>query len=211
MLADRDARDQPLQHLQLQGHLVRDAEQVPFDQARHVLTHEQVVQVGIATVAVQVHDLGPRHREPAAPQHVHLDRDVRDVLDFQTVGRFDFDHPVTVRRALQDVHLCVGVVGEERGLVDGGRVAAQRVARRGDLVVVLVEGKVDELAAGDVAACHAAHLGTLVEAVAQRRRRHQLRRLGLVHPPPQLLVTLDACDESGLGETQGHGGHRMES
>src|SRR5216117_661490 len=55
----------------------------------------------------------------------------------------------------------------------------------------------------EVGARARAHIPPLGEQVLLPRRRGQLRRLGLVHSPPQLLVTLEAGEIARLGEARG--------
>src|SRR6058998_547035 len=89
------------------------------------------------------------------------------------------------------------------------RVVSDGVAGRRHLVVVLVERQVDQLAARDVTAGALVYFGALREAVAERHVGNELRRVGLMHPPPQLLVTLEAGEVAGLGEavSEGRVGH----
>src|SRR5437667_409209 len=49
------------------------------------------------------------------------------------------------------------------------------------------------------------HFGALREQVAEPDVGHELGRLGLVHPPPQLLVTLETGEVARLGEAAGGG------
>src|SRR2546427_12670023 len=90
--------------------------------------------------------------------------DVGNVLRLQAVRGLDLDHavpPVPTGPPLKDIDGGVGVVGEERGLVEGGGggIAPQRLAGGRDLVVELGEGQVDELATRHVRPRPLAQLG----------------------------------------------------
>ncbi len=154
----------------------------------------------MAALRIQVHHLGALDGEAAPPQHVHLHRHVGNVLRLEAVGRLHLDHVVAARPARQDVHACIGVIREEPGLIQHRRVVSDGVAGRRHLVVVLVERQVDQLAARDVTAGALVYFGALREAVAERHVGNELRRVGLVHAPPQLFVTLEAGEVAGLGE-----------
>jgi len=217
VLSDRHVGERPPQHAQLRGDLVGDAEQHSLDRRGHVLPHEQLREVGVVALGVQVHQLRALDGQAALPQDVDLDGDVGNVLRLHAVRGLDLDHAVAAGPLpLEDVHGGVGVVGEERGLVEGGSggIAPQRLARGRHLVVELVERQVDELAARHVLPRPVAHLGALREQVLQGLGGDQLGGLGLVHPPPQLLVTLQPRQEAGLRELGGCarvGGHRRET
>src|SRR5229473_1086520 len=201
MIPDRDIGKRAREHAGLGGQLVGHADQHALDHGRHVLAHEQVGEVGIATLGVQVHHLDAFHREPRAPQHVHLDGRIGEVFGLLAVGGLHLDHTVAARRALQDVHADVGVVGEEPGLVERRQLALERRARRRHLVVVLIEREVDERTPRDILPRSLSHLLPLGESVLLSFVGRQLRSVGLVHPPPQLLVALQAVQIARLGES----------
>ena len=175
MVADRHVGERSLEHAVLRRELVGDAEQHSLHQCRDVLPDEQVAQLRIAAVRVQVHHVGPVDWKPGAPQHMHLNGDVREVLRLQAVRRLDLDQPVAARAPLQDIHDGVGLVCEERRLVDPS---------------------------GNVFPRLAADFVPLIEDVAQGGVRHELRRVRLVHAPPQLFVTLQTGEEARLGEAE---------
>src|SRR5439155_25442673 len=95
----------------------------------------------------------------------------------------------------------------EPGLVDRRQATVQGLACGRHLVVVLIVREIDELAPGHVAPRVLADFPPLREPVLLPRRRRQLRRRGLVHPPPQLLVTLEPGEIARLGEARGFGRH----
>src|SRR6266511_6176688 len=154
-----------------------------------------------------MHHLGALYLEPRAPQHVDLHGRIGKVLRLAAVRRLHFDHRVAPGRALQNVDPHVGLVREEPGLVDRRQVTFQGFARGGHFVVVLIEREIDQLAPGNVTPRALADFPPLREQVLLPRRRGQLRRLGLVHPPPQLLVTLQAGEITRLGEARGFRRH----
>ena len=209
VVADRHVGQRPLEHAALCRELVRDAEQHALHQRRDVLPDEQVAQIGIAAVRVQVHDLRPFDRQPGAPQHVHLHGDVREVLRLQAVRRLDLDHPVAAWSPLQDVHGGVRLVREKRRFVDRRRsgIALQHLAGACHLVVEFVERQIHEGPSGYVLPGLAADCVPLVEDVAMGGVRHELRRVGLMHAPPQLFVTLQPGEEARLGEAERRAGH----
>jgi hypothetical protein len=185
-----DVRERPLEHPLLCGQLIRHPDERPLDQGGHVVPYEEIGQVGVAACGVQVHHLGSLHLEARASQHVHLHRRVRQMLRLAAVRGLHFDHRVPPGRPLQDIHPDVGLVRQEPGLIDRRRVALQGLARGRDLVVVLIVRQTDELASRDVAPGALADLSALREQVLLPRRGHELRRGGVVYPPPQLLVAL---------------------
>ena len=156
---------------------------------------------------IEMHQLRPLHLKARTPQHMHLDRRVRQMLRFAAVGCLHLDHRVAPGRPLQNVHANVRLIRQEPGLVDRRQATVQGLACGRHLVVVLVVREIDELAPGHVAPRVLADFPPLREPVLLPRRRRQLRRLGLVHPPPQLLVTLKPGEIARLGEARGFGRH----
>jgi len=152
---------------------------------------------------VEMHHLGALHGEARAPQHMHLDRRIGKVLRLVAVGRLHLDHAVAPGRALQNVDPHVGVVRQKPGFVNGGRLVFQSLARGRHHVVVLIEREIDQLAPGHVLPGALTHVVPLGEQVLLPRGRRQLRCLGLVHPPPQLFVTLEPREIARLGEARG--------
>ena len=210
VLADGYVRERSREHRPLRRELVRHADERPLHQRRHVFADEQVGQVGVAALRVEMHDLGALHREACPPQHVHLDGRVGKVLRLAAVGRLDLDHAVAPGGALQDVDPHVGVVRQKPGLVNRRHVVLQGLAGRGYHVVVLIKRQIDQLPARHVLASAHAHLASLGEQVLLPRRRRQLRGVGVVHPPPQLLVTLQARQIARLGKPRRRGDGRHD-
>src|SRR6267143_2296529 len=132
------------------------------------------------------------------------------MLRLAAVRRLHLDHRVTPGRPLQNVDPHVSLVRQKPGLVDRREVAPQGCARGRHLVIVLIDREIDQLAPGDVAPRALAHFPPLRKQVLLPRRRGQLRRVGLVHPPPQLLMTLEAGQIARLGEPERSEEHTSE-
>src|SRR5438445_10913344 len=85
--------------------------------------------------------------------------------------------------------------------------------RRRDLAVELEVTESDQLAAGHVAARRFPHPLPGLEPCLQVGMGRELGRIGLVHAPPQLLVTLETGEESRLRQAGklSLGGHVLKS
>ncbi len=205
MRPDRDVRQRPGEHRQLRRDLARNVEEIRLDERGDVLAHEELAQIGVDALGVQVHHFRARDVHAGAPGHPGLDGHVGQVLFLDLGGRLDLDHREPRTLALQDVHGHEHALGKERRLIDPLDAARQRVRGRLDLLPVLVVGEVDQLAAGRVAARQLAYFAPLVHDELGRGVGHELRGVGLVHLPPELLVALEPRGEAGLGEPP-HGG-----
>ena len=135
-----------------------------------------------------MHDFGPLDLEPRPAQDIHLHRGVRQVLRLAAVRRLYLDDDVPSAPAPgvpgQDVHAGVGVLRQEPGLVDRRQTPVQGLPSGRDLVVVLIEGQIDQLAARDLAPGTLPDLLPLGEQVLLAGGERQLRGVRLVHPPP---------------------------
>ena len=81
-------RLRPPHHRQLPLHLARDGRQVRLHVAGDTGSREEVRQVGVSTLRVQVHQLGPHDGEPRAADDVGLHGGVGDVVGLHLVVDF---------------------------------------------------------------------------------------------------------------------------
>src|SRR5207247_10678189 len=75
------------------------------------------------------------------------------------------------------------------------------------LFILLIVWQIDELAPGHVATRVPADSPALAKQVLLPPRQSKLRILGLVNPPPQLLMTLEPGEIARLGELRGFERH----
>jgi hypothetical protein len=125
----------------------------------------------------------------------------RYVLVLQRFRRLDLDHIEPAVRALEDIDHHEHVVGQEACLEDRQRAGLQRGRRLRHPRLHRVVRQVDEHAAGEARPCERPHLVALVEPVLERLVGYQLRRVVLVHLPPEVAEALAAGDEARLGPT----------
>ena len=157
---------------------------------------------------VQVHEVGSLHVQAGGAEDVELHGHVGVVRVLHLGGGLHLDEVPPAAPALEHVHGDEDAVREEGGLEDGrgaaGHGAPGLLQPCLDVPVVAV----DEDAAREAIPCDLAHPVPLVEDGLLGGVGRQLRRLGLVHPPPELLRALQAVAVAGLGklEVDGHEG-----
>lgn len=189
-----------LEHPDLRFDLLRHAERDGLDLRRDVLVDEQMRQVGIDAAAIQVNQLRPAHRNACVAEDVDLKREVGKVVRLGAGGGLHFagGPPEVVPHQKVDLGICGS--GGERALVDGGGPGGEGVAGGGQAVVDLVAGQVDERAARCFPPGGTPHLHSLIHQVLRPGAALELRRLGVMHFPPEPLVALASGQETGLRE-----------
>ena len=80
MVTDRHVGERAAQHPLLRPDVPGDVVEEHFDFGGEVLAHEQIGEVGVAAVAVEVHELGAADGQAGAAQDVRLDGEVGEVL-----------------------------------------------------------------------------------------------------------------------------------
>ena len=196
MLADGHLGNWPGEHAQLlrdraRHHLPGEARGL-----RHIGAGEEIAQIGIRAGSIEMHDLEPRGVHSALTHHVRLRRHVGQVLRLHSRGRLHLDDAGPLRSALQDVHGDEDPAGTKRGLVDDRRVPPEGRVGGGDPFIIGVVRQVDQHAVRHMRAGHSAYRSPVVEERLQRLIGLELRRLRLVHGPPQPLVTLEAGQDT---------------
>jgi hypothetical protein len=201
MLADGHLGNRPGEH----GQLLRDRSRhhLPGEarELRHIGPGEEIAQIRILAGSIEMHDLELRSGHSALTHHVRLRRHVGQVLRLHSRRRLHFDDAGPLRSALQDVHGDEDPAGTKRGLVDDRRVPPEGRVGGGDPLIIGVVRQVDEHAVRHMPAGHPAYGGSVVEERLERVVGLELRRLRLVHGPPQPLMALEAREDAGLRKT----------
>ncbi len=124
VVADRHVGERTAQHPLLLPDVPGDVGEGFFNFGGEVLAREQVGEVGVAAVAVEVHELGAADGQAGAAQDVRLDGEVGEVLLLDPGGRLDLDEVPAAAAALEDVGEDQdAVVLEGRFVEDLGAVA----------------------------------------------------------------------------------------
>ena len=178
----------------------RDPGQPGFDFSGNIAGGEQITHVGMTELSVQVHHFGARYVDAVLPRDVNLDGEIGDVLLFGLRRGLHFGQLVAAVLLLQDVHRDKDSVGGERGFEDHVHLKIERKA--GALDPCLVGAHGNQHCTREPLAGECGDLAPLVKAVLQDLVRLELLGLGLVDPPPEESLALDAGDEAGLSECQ---------